>query len=82
MFLLCNLYLIFMKTELVDPKEKIDDISTVYKIMWNVSKMPQMRGLITVLLFAKIGFIANEAVTGLKAMEKGFAKEDLGNLEF
>lgn len=30
-----------------------------------------------ILLIAKIGFIANEAVTGLKLLEKGFSKEDL-----
>lgn len=29
------------------------------------------------LLIAKIGFIAHEAVTGLKLLEKGFHKEDL-----
>lgn len=36
-----------------------------------------MRRLIVVLLVAKIGFIANESVTGLKLLEKGFSKEDL-----
>ena len=36
-----------------------------------------MRRFILVLLVAKIGFIANEAVTGLKLLEKGFGKEDL-----
>jgi MFS transporter, PAT family, solute carrier family 33 (acetyl-CoA transportor), member 1 len=36
-----------------------------------------MRKLILVLLVAKIGFITNEAVTGLKLLEKGFSKEDL-----
>ncbi len=30
-----------------------------------------------VLLIAKLGFIANEAVTGLKLLELGFSKEDL-----
>lgn len=33
--------------------------------------------MIFVLLVAKIGFIANEAVTNLKLLEKGFNKEDL-----
>jgi hypothetical protein len=36
-----------------------------------------MRRLIVVLLVAKVGFIANESVTGLKLLEKGFSKEDL-----
>ncbi|KAJ3049776.1 hypothetical protein HK102_012419, partial [Quaeritorhiza haematococci] len=36
-----------------------------------------MRRFIVMLMIAKIGFIANEAVTGLKLLEKGFHKEDL-----
>ena len=36
-----------------------------------------MKKLVAVLLLSKIGFIANEAVTGLKLLEKGFKKEDL-----
>ncbi|RUS15696.1 acetyl-coenzyme A transporter 1-domain-containing protein, partial [Endogone sp. FLAS-F59071] len=36
-----------------------------------------MKSFILVLLTAKIGFIANESVTGLKLLEKGFSKEDL-----
>lgn len=39
--------------------------------------LTDMRRLIVVLLVAKIGFIANESVTGLKLLEKGFSKEDL-----
>jgi MFS transporter, PAT family, solute carrier family 33 (acetyl-CoA transportor), member 1 len=36
-----------------------------------------VRSFIVVHLVAKIGFQANEAVTGLKLVEKGFGKEDL-----
>ncbi len=36
-----------------------------------------MQSLLILLLIAKIGFIANESVTGLKLLEKGFSKEDL-----
>ncbi|KAJ3202315.1 hypothetical protein HDU67_000642 [Dinochytrium kinnereticum] len=36
-----------------------------------------MKMFIFVMLIAKIGFIANESVTGLKLLEKGFHKEDL-----
>ena len=36
-----------------------------------------MRQFIAVLLIAKIGFIANEAVTPLKLIDKGLHKEDL-----
>lgn len=30
-----------------------------------------------VLLFCKLAFVTNDAVTGLKLLEKGFSKEDL-----
>lgn len=36
-----------------------------------------MKQLIMVLLICKLGFITNDAVTGLKLLEKGFQKEDL-----
>jgi len=36
-----------------------------------------MKNFILVMLVAKIGFIANETVTGLKLLEKGFNREDL-----
>ncbi|CAG8591140.1 282_t:CDS:10, partial [Racocetra persica] len=48
------------------PEDEMN-IATVYKTIWDICKMP----------LAKIGFIANEAVTGLKLLEKGFSKEDL-----
>jgi hypothetical protein len=37
-----------------------------------------MRTLVLILLTAKIGFVANDAVTGFKLLEKGFKEEDLG----
>jgi PAT family acetyl-CoA transporter-like MFS transporter 1 len=37
----------------------------------------EMREYMALLLLAKVGFVASEAVTGLKLMEKGFQKEDL-----
>jgi PAT family acetyl-CoA transporter-like MFS transporter 1 len=36
-----------------------------------------MSTFIVILMLAKIGFICNEAVTGLKLLELGFSKEDL-----
>ncbi|KAI9206634.1 acetyl-coenzyme A transporter 1-domain-containing protein [Polychytrium aggregatum] len=77
MFLLCDLWLIFVQREETD-SESTDDILTVYKTIMRVCLMPHMRQFIVLLMIAKIGFIANEAVTGLKLLEKGFHKEDLG----
>ncbi len=41
------------------------------------ARLADVRAFIFVHLLAKIGFQANEAVTGLKLVEKGFGKEDL-----
>ncbi|CAJ0651341.1 4619_t:CDS:10 [Entrophospora sp. SA101] len=65
-----TLWLIFAKSEDATYSDDEMDIKTVYQTIWNICKMP-------LLLTAKIGFIANEAVTALKLMEKGFSKEDL-----
>ncbi|CAG8510489.1 16414_t:CDS:10 [Acaulospora morrowiae] len=70
-------WLLFVKSEDAPQIDDYMDIKTVYRTIWNIFKMPHMRKFITVLLLSKIGFIANEAVTGLKLLEKGFNKEDL-----
>ncbi|KAJ3016401.1 hypothetical protein HKX48_004042 [Thoreauomyces humboldtii] len=77
MFLICNAWLIFVKKELADQTETIDDIKIVYQTIWQVIKMPHMKKLTGLLLVAKIGFIANEAVTPLKLLDKGLKKEDM-----
>ncbi|KAJ3045351.1 hypothetical protein HDV00_010221 [Rhizophlyctis rosea] len=77
MFLVCDAWLIFLQKEEHDSEETIDEIKTVYKTIWDVCKMPHMRQFILVLFVAKIGFIANEAVTPLKLIDKGLKKEDL-----
>ncbi|CAB4392096.1 unnamed protein product [Rhizophagus irregularis] len=76
-YLLVTIWLIFIKGEDATHSSDEMDIKTVYRTIWNICKMPHMRRLIVVLLVAKIGFIANESVTGLKLLEKGFSKEDL-----
>ncbi|KAI8817124.1 acetyl-coenzyme A transporter 1-domain-containing protein [Fimicolochytrium jonesii] len=77
MFLLCNAWLIFVKKEDVERDDTIDDIKEVYSTIWEVCKKPHMKKFIGVLLLAKIGFIANEAVTPLKLLDKGLKKEDM-----
>ncbi|KAJ3183714.1 hypothetical protein HDU85_002143 [Gaertneriomyces sp. JEL0708] len=77
MFLLCNAYLIFVKKEVIDDRESVENIKTVYKTIWEVCSMPHMKQFIGILLVAKIGFIANEAVTPLKLLDKGLKKEDM-----
>ncbi|CAG8561662.1 2804_t:CDS:10 [Ambispora leptoticha] len=78
MYFAITAYLIFGKSEEnVQSREDEMDIKTTYQTIWNICKMPHMRKFILVLLLSKIGFIANEAVTALKLLEKGFSKEDL-----
>lgn len=52
-------------------------ITAVYKSMYRVLRLPNIQVLILVHFVAKIGFQANEAVTNLKLLERGFSKEDL-----
>ncbi|KAF9994730.1 hypothetical protein BGZ80_004476 [Entomortierella chlamydospora] len=78
MYLAITLWLVFMKKE---ERAHIDEddigIKGVYEIILRIIKLPHMKSFMLVLLTAKIGFIANDAVTALKLLEKGFSKEDL-----
>jgi PAT family acetyl-CoA transporter-like MFS transporter 1 len=54
-----------------------DSILGTYKTIYSILKLPNIKQLLLVLLLAKVGFICNETVTGLKLLELGFTKEDL-----
>jgi PAT family acetyl-CoA transporter-like MFS transporter 1 len=54
-----------------------DGIWDVYKVMWGVLKLKNIQTIIVIHLIAKIGFQANDAVTNLKLIDKGFSQEDL-----
>ncbi|KAF9191803.1 hypothetical protein BGZ51_006687 [Haplosporangium sp. Z 767] len=78
MYLAVTLWLIVMKKEERSRSDEDDiGIKAVYKIILRIIRLPHMKSLMLVLLTAKIGFIANDAVTALKLLEKGFSKEDL-----
>jgi PAT family acetyl-CoA transporter-like MFS transporter 1 len=53
------------------------DLKSVYEIMMRICRLKHVQTFIFIHLIAKIGFQANDAVTGLKLVEKGFGKEDL-----
>lgn len=57
-------------------KEK-DSIMEVYKVMGGIMKLRNIQIFIVIHLIAKIGFQANDAVTNLKLLDKGFSQEDL-----
>ncbi|CAK7891447.1 hypothetical protein CAAN1_01S05160 [[Candida] anglica] len=52
-------------------------LKNVYFSMYQVLKLPNVQTFVVILLFAKLGFQANEAATNLKLLEKGLSKEDL-----
>jgi PAT family acetyl-CoA transporter-like MFS transporter 1 len=54
-----------------------DGIWDVYKVMWEVLKLKNIQMIIIIHLIAKIGFQANDGVTNLKLIDKGFSQEDL-----
>jgi len=54
-----------------------DGVWDVYKIMWGVLKLKNVQTIIIIHLIAKIGFQANDAVTNLKLLDKGFGKENM-----
>ncbi|KAN0061662.1 hypothetical protein ACQY0O_005653 [Thecaphora frezii] len=80
-FLAVTLWLLFFKNEdeETDQDEAAPDmgVSEVYSIMWRIVRLRHVQVFMAIHLVAKIGFQANEAVTGLKLVEKGFGKEDL-----
>ncbi|KAL0640749.1 hypothetical protein Q9L58_000055 [Maublancomyces gigas] len=54
-----------------------DGIVVVYKTMWKVMKLKHIQTFIIIHLISKIGFQANDAVTNLKLLDKGFSQEDM-----
>ena len=49
----------------------------VYRTMGGILKLRNIQIFIIIHLIAKIGFQANDAVTNLKLLDKGFSQEDL-----
>ncbi|KAJ3516788.1 hypothetical protein NLJ89_g913 [Agrocybe chaxingu] len=73
-----TLWLIIFKKEDKEPANDADmSIKGVYKTIWTICQLRHVQLLVVVHLFAKVGFAANDAATGLKLVEKGFKREDL-----
>jgi MFS transporter, PAT family, solute carrier family 33 (acetyl-CoA transportor), member 1 len=65
---------------LLKREEKTRDregIVEVYKVMWGILSLKNIQLFILLHLVAKIGFQANDAITNLKLLDKGFSQEDL-----
>ena len=52
-------------------------IKAMYRTLWEVATMPSVRTLLIILMIHKIGFMANDAVTGLLLSDKGLSASDL-----
>lgn len=74
-YLIVTLALAFLKKE--DKTKEKDGIMEVYRVMGGILKLKNIQSFIVIHLIAKIGFQANDAVTNLKLLEKGFSQEDL-----
>ncbi|KAI9220774.1 acetyl-coenzyme A transporter 1-domain-containing protein [Blastocladiella britannica] len=70
-------YVAIFKSEGVDPEEEDVTVKETYLTIYQIMKLPHMLKFMGILLIAKLAFILNESVTGLKLLEMGVQKEDL-----
>ncbi|TQV93219.1 hypothetical protein V2A60_010345 [Cordyceps javanica] len=75
MYIIVTIGLGFMKRE--ERSQNEEGVWEVYKIMWGILKLKNVQTIIIVHLIAKIGFQANDGVTNLKLLDKGFGKENM-----
>ncbi|KAL8694243.1 MAG: hypothetical protein Q9218_001069 [Villophora microphyllina] len=74
-YLIVTLGLAMLKRE--DKTREKSSIMEVYRSMIGILKLKNIQSIIIVHLIAKIGFQANDGVTNLKLLDKGFSQEDL-----
>ncbi|EZG03359.1 hypothetical protein H106_06841 [Trichophyton rubrum CBS 735.88] len=74
-YLLVTIGLAVLKKE--ETSKDRDGIVEVYKSMWKILKLSNIQTIIIIHLIAKIGFQANEAVTSLKLIDKGFGQDNM-----
>lgn len=74
-YLLITLGLALVKRE--ERTKTNDGIMEVYRVMGGILKLKNIQIFIVIHLIAKIGFQANDAVTNLKLLDKGFSQQDL-----
>lgn len=60
-----------------DRTKERDGIIQVYRSMWRILNLKNIQTILVIHLIAKIGFQANDAVTSLKLIEKGFGDENM-----
>lgn len=77
-FIFVTMWLLFFKKDESEKHHSSEmSVKQVYSIMWRICSLKHIQLLIFIHLIGKIGFQPNEAVTGLKLVERGLGKEDL-----
>jgi PAT family acetyl-CoA transporter-like MFS transporter 1 len=74
-YIIVTIGLAVLKKE--DKTKERDSIMDVYRSMWSVLKLKNIQTIIMIHLIAKIGFQANDAVTSLKLLDKGFGTDNM-----
>ncbi|OAQ99408.1 hypothetical protein LLEC1_07934 [Akanthomyces lecanii] len=74
-YIIVTIGLGFIKRE--EKAQNEEGVWEVYKIMWGILKLKNVQTIIIVHLIAKIGFQANDGVTNLKLLDKGFGKDNM-----
>ncbi|QLI71629.1 uncharacterized protein G6M90_00g090350 [Metarhizium brunneum] len=74
-YIIVTIGLGFLKRE--EKSHNDDGVWDVYRIMWGILKLKNVQTIIIVHLIAKIGFQANDGVTNLKLLDKGFGKDNM-----
>ncbi|EPS26829.1 putative membrane protein [Penicillium oxalicum] len=74
-YLIVTVCLALLKKE--ERTKERDSILDVYKSMWSVLKLKNIQTIILIHLIAKIGFQANDGVTSLKLLDKGFGQDNM-----
>ena len=74
-YLIVTLGLAILKRE--EKTKERDGIVDVYRSMFGILKLRNIQTIIIIHLIGKIGFQANDAVTNLKLLDKGFSQEDM-----
>ncbi|KAE9541283.1 hypothetical protein AGLY_004528 [Aphis glycines] len=64
------------KKNLEDGIEKVSVFQN-YKLLWEIIKLPNIKGLTIALLTTRIGFIATESVSVLKLIDAGLSKDNI-----
>jgi MFS transporter, PAT family, solute carrier family 33 (acetyl-CoA transportor), member 1 len=74
-YLLVTLGLALLKRE--EKTKERDGIMEVYRSMIGILKLKSIQKIIVVHLISKLGFQANDGVTALKLLDKGFGQENM-----